>query len=465
MRETHPRFKEGSLPSLLSPQSGSAPDSSLALEKSEVAMNTSSVQQQIHNQGVSLNRISSSVGELHDTMTDLKQAFADLRIGLNTPASRGQDLERADGGMDMLKIVLKELQMKSDEIEKLRLENESLNLKNRMLTDRGLRDSSATAPPYLLESRLMPEVRSPGLNEHGKRGWPEAITDDHHKRQHQIADSFDEYDIDLMDDAEGEASSLPPMKIPLKPADRSASPPRLLQNGYDDRSEKVSRIRRDSGEPIVKRPRLAPENPGGAVKERRRPGRPRKSQTSVSNEPQPQTPVSVFSLSQRDSAVVGSTERPREESQVTNEDEIGSSGGTTQARGRARRARSKAPSRAASRAASRAPSVSPMVTRGAALKVQSTQDHRENTAAAQTGATNGELIEVSANVDGVGAGTKTAADSSQKPEEKENMPGAGATVPVEDVVENNKRKSQAAARDLLAKLTMEREEALVDLQR
>jgi hypothetical protein len=463
MRETLPRFKEGTFVSLLSAQPVPAPDSSAAVENAEVALDKTSVQQQIQNQGMSLNRISSSVGELYDTMTDLKHAFADLRIELNTPGSRGHDVGRTDGGLDMLKVVLKELQMKSNEIEKLRLENESLKLKNRMLTDIG--DSSAV-PPYLLDTRSMPEVHSPGfLNEHGKRGWPEAITD--HRHQQQIADSFDEYD-NLMDDAEVERYSLPPMKIPLKPADRSASPPRLLQNGEGGWPDRVSKIRRDSREPAAKRPRLASreeiESPSGVVKEKKRPGRPRKSQTLTLDGPGPQTPVPPVPLPERDS-VDSSVEPQREKSHVTNEDDIGSSGGT-QARGRTRRARSKAPSRPASRAASRAPSrapsVSPIVTRGASMKAQATQVHQENTTTTQNEANNGELIEVSVNVDGNGDGTRPAVDPQQKPEEKENVRSESAAAPADDVPENKRRRSQAAARDLLAKLTMEREEAMGD---
>ncbi|KAL1979905.1 hypothetical protein VTN96DRAFT_5012 [Rasamsonia emersonii] len=470
MRETQPVFKEGALPTLFpqhraptEPESTSRADPSATSDQSDSALRATSVQQQIQSQGVSINRISSSVDELHDTMAELKQAFTALRIELNAPGNRIQDIDKMDGGLDMVRTVLKELKAKADEIEKLRLENESLKLKNKYLEERNM---AASPPmPHRLDNRAMSEVRSPGLlNENGKRSWPGTLTDNHHQ---QIADSFDDDgDNETVNHVALEESALPPVKVPLKPADDTAAASfRQLQNeiaswaqnGDGSGSDLVTGGRSETGEPANKRPRLSTaeniESPGSAGKEKKKPGRPkgwRKSTGQTQPSDEPQTPVPAVMLSEQEADVSSGTQR--EEAVANHEDDTADSGGP-QTRSRGRRARSRAPSRAASKAPSRAPSASPIVTRSA----QKAQD--KNTTPLK------DIEANEANADSVA--TAEAAFTVQPPDipqnsnssEKENSNENAVSAP-DQVSSSNTRKSQVAARDVLAKMAMEREEAM-----
>lgn len=462
MRETQPVFKEGALPTLFpqhraltEPDPTSKADPPATSGQSDTALHTTSVRQQIQSQGVSINRISSSVDELHDTMAELKQAFTALRIELNAPGSRMQDIDKMDGGLDMVRTVLKELKAKADEIEKLRLENESLKLKNKYLEERNR--AASPAIPRLLDNRAMSEVRSPGLlNENGKRPWPGTLTDNH---QQQIADSFsDDDDNEAMNHVALEESALPPVKVPLKPADDTATASfRQLQDeiaswtrsGDGSGSDQVTGGRHETGEPANKRPRLSTaenmEGPGSAGKDKKKPGRPkgwRKSTSQAQPSDEPQTPVPAAMSSEQEASVSSGTQR---EAVANHEDETADSGGP-QTRSRGRRARSRAPSSAASRA----PSASPIVTRSS----QKSQD--KNTTPLKDIEANG------ANPDSLG--TAEPAFTVQPPDIPQNSSEKGNSnenaVPASDHVSSNTRKSQVAARDVLTKMAMEREEAM-----
>jgi hypothetical protein len=276
MKETQPIFREGSLPWLLFPdqqvvsQTDSAENTSGSTTIPEAAINKA-----IQNQGLSLHRISSSVDELQDTMADLKQSFRALRLELNTTSSYRGQAGQCDEAMDMLKIVLKELQSKAEEIEKLKLHNDALKLKTRYLEDR--QQNAPPLTPRLLDG-LIPAVQSPGfLNEHEGHQSPKFITTG------RVADSF-EGDNESIDHATG-FEQAHPVRIPLKPAAETL--PLHIRQSQDDRhSQGTTRPRRDSGEPATKRQRLniVSEESGSPataqpVRERQR-GRPRKPQAS-----------------------------------------------------------------------------------------------------------------------------------------------------------------------------------------
>lgn len=302
MKESQPIFREGSLSWLLGPdqQEGDSVESTPGPSNvPETALNKA-----IQNQGLSLHRISSSVDELHDTMADLKQSFRALRLELNTPSSNRGQAGQCDEAMDMLKTVLKELQSKADEIERLKLENDTLKLKTRYLEERHL--SGPPLTPHLLESRLMPTVQSPGfLNEHDGHHSPKYIT------QPQVADSFegDNESIDHATDIE----PTEPIRIPLKPAAETL--PLHIRQSQDDRhSQGTTRSRRGSGEPATKRQRLNESDgdptAGQPLKERPR-GRPRKSRTSASQAQQ--TPMLDTQEAILDSPVEDLSAQPVEE--------------------------------------------------------------------------------------------------------------------------------------------------------
>jgi hypothetical protein len=187
MAETGPIFKEGILPRLLlqrsrsselasgrgAPvgQSGSGGDPALP----EVHGQNTSVQQQIRSQGLSINRICNSVTGLHDSMAELKTAFTALRLELNTSNQYPQEQNRMESSCDMLKAVFKELRAKVEEIDRLKLENEALQLKNRLLEERNTRPSPTAAS--LLDTRVPVERDSSDfLGNSRKRPWPGGVT-------------------------------------------------------------------------------------------------------------------------------------------------------------------------------------------------------------------------------------------------------------------------------------------------
>ncbi|KAJ5521052.1 hypothetical protein N7463_001505 [Penicillium fimorum] len=300
MRTVQPIFKQGALERLICPpKEPPRRNSDLAQGSALVPASCTdpttldpSMQKQMLHQGRSIDQISNSVNHLQDTMSDLKHSFTALRIELNGPGrnlGEGSVLQGHD--FDMIAMVLKELKSKSDEIEKLKLEIEALKLKNRYM---------GVALPHQQESlsimnmnAALPEVRSPGLLQAGrKRNWPDAFPGD---RSQAIADSFDE--DDMVDEM---SLSDPPMntsRVPLNDYRQSA-----ITNGppAEQMSLEVQMHAREPQNPssslqtqsynlqqtIAKRPRLgspAEDNPQTAppqpqtVPQKRPPGRPRKS--------------------------------------------------------------------------------------------------------------------------------------------------------------------------------------------
>lgn len=262
MRESHPIFVEGSLSWLLAPPVERSVTKRITRTESSAVVNRSetALSQTLLNQGASLSRISSSVEELHDTMADLKQSFKSLRLELNTtPSIRGQG-SHGDDAMEMLRTVLKELQSKSDEIEKLKLENESLKLRYEVVQRRQI--SATPVTQRALEEPSILEVQSPGfLTDRGRRDLLVATS------PMPIADSFEEEDNEVMDqhatsDEAAIEMPIPPVKVPIKPpANNSLSSARPAAAEHEQASTIVPaapRSRRDSGEPATKRRRLAP---------------------------------------------------------------------------------------------------------------------------------------------------------------------------------------------------------------
>jgi hypothetical protein len=312
MRTVDPIFKEGLADSLLYPQQNAQNDSesnrdaaAAVSDSPEASGKISSVRQQIQNQGMSINRISSSVDNLHGTMTELKNAFTALRIELHGPNRTLFEPERVDGSFDILVTVLKELKSRSEEVDKLRLENEALKLKNRYLEEQTTRTQNSTT--YLLESPAPTEVRSLGLlNENGKRPWLEP---ERNFRNSQILDSFDEGN-ELSDAASVDDIAMHSVKIPLNDItepdvlsdDDQATPKpqsHLEVNGrpkdqrtLDAMTEAIYNTHLDTQQPATKRRRLSqpsssrPQNSTGQeTKKSGRPRGPRKStgQTAKTN--------------------------------------------------------------------------------------------------------------------------------------------------------------------------------------
>lgn len=188
MRTVQPLFKQEALQRLICPPKEPLHRNSNSLQDSALVPASSSdhnsiapfVEKQMLNQGRSIDQISSSVNHLQDTMSDLKHSFTALRIELNGPSRNMGEATRLQGqDFDMITTVLKDLRSKSEEIEKLKLEIEALKLKNRYM---------AVSPPHQQDSlsvmnihAALPEVRSPGLLQAG--------------RNRTIADSFDEDDM------------------------------------------------------------------------------------------------------------------------------------------------------------------------------------------------------------------------------------------------------------------------------
>ncbi|PLN76003.1 hypothetical protein BDW42DRAFT_179597 [Aspergillus taichungensis] len=306
MRTVEPMFKDGALEQLLYPtpkdsgvkrdrQSSQAgaliPTGSAELDY----YNSLSVEQQIQHQGLSLDHISSSVINLHDTMSELKGAFTALRIELNSPG-RSPELGVLPGNdFSMIATVLKELRNKSDENDKLKLENEALKLRNRYMEEQAARQL-VSMPPV---DEMLPEVRSPGLLQAGrKRGWPEAFPSGHTQ---PIADSFDDNDDDDDDDDDDEDSmtgfSLATPQAPPtrgRPQEPKAAPePQQLRESTELRIEVGRTTHADNGphesyhmassphpaQPLAKRLRLSQpaDRPPSNANPAKKPGRPRKS--------------------------------------------------------------------------------------------------------------------------------------------------------------------------------------------
>jgi hypothetical protein len=202
MRTVQPVFKQGTLERLLCPTPKEPPrrNSEIVQDSALVPAGASdptnldpSVQRQMLSQGRSIDQISNSVNHLQDTMSDLKHSFTALRIELNGPnrhIGEGPTLQGHD--FDMIATVLKELKSKSDEIEKLKLEIEALKLKNRYMGGHSPQPQQDSLSVLNMNSAL-PEVRSPGLLQAGrKRAWPDAFPVD---RGQSFGTYFDENDM------------------------------------------------------------------------------------------------------------------------------------------------------------------------------------------------------------------------------------------------------------------------------
>ncbi|KAL3467329.1 hypothetical protein BJX64DRAFT_167631 [Aspergillus heterothallicus] len=267
MRTVEPTFKEGDglLEGLLFPSFKEAKTSNqhkglVPAGANEIDNYNPSVEHQIQQQGLSLDHISSSVSNLHDTMHELKQSFTAMRIELNGP-NRSNDIgDLTHGDFDMVTTVLKELKSKADEIEKLKLEIEALKFRNRYMEEQTTRQTFAPLP----SEALLPEVGTPGLLQTSrKRPFP---FPEHYQggRERPVADSFDDDDDDGEDsmvDFPLREMDMPAIKIPLRDRETPTEPaheiprsPRLqIEVGQSIHTPQSHSI----DEPVVKRPRLS----------------------------------------------------------------------------------------------------------------------------------------------------------------------------------------------------------------
>ncbi|KAJ5125021.1 uncharacterized protein N7515_008846 [Penicillium bovifimosum] len=337
MRTVQPLFKQGALERLICPTPKESPrrnpdhiqgSALVPAGHSDPTTMDPTMQRQMLHQGRSIDQISSSVNHLQDTMSDLKHSFTALRIELNGPNRMAGEGSLQGHDFDMFATVLKELKLKSDEIEKLKLEIEALKLKNRYM--------GVTLPPQqeplsvMNMNAALPEVRSPGLLQAGrKRAWPDAFSSD---RSQAIADSFDE--DDMADDMSFADPTLFSSRVPLNDQDQSAitngSAGEMVRSGEFQvyAPEALNPLRPLQSEThtyqqtIAKRPRLgtsaeiapqpAPPQPQPAppqpappqpqqqpapqqepVPQKRRPGRPRKSVSQATNAVATQSPSTV----------------------------------------------------------------------------------------------------------------------------------------------------------------------------
>ncbi|KAJ5766047.1 uncharacterized protein N7511_003663 [Penicillium nucicola] len=307
MRTVQPQFKQGTLERLLNstpkepPRRNSETVQDSALVPAGVSDPTNldpSVQRQMISQGRSIDQISNSVNHLQDTMSDLKHSFTALRIELNGPnrhIGEGSNLQGHD--FNMIATVLRELKSKSDEIEKLKLEIEALKLKNRYMGGNSPQSHQDTLSVLNMNAAL-PEVRSPGLLQAGrKRTWPDAFPAD---RSQQPGAFFDEND--MTDDSDLSFPAVRESRTDLTDQQRRA----ITSGPSEYRAESelpprngTSKTNRAQSQPpqqtIAKRPRLNPSNDDHAETTTSQPpaprgrGRPRKSINALPN-PNPDTP-------------------------------------------------------------------------------------------------------------------------------------------------------------------------------
>lgn len=324
MRTVEPLFKEGALEKLFNPsprrdRTSVQPGALVPAGSDGEDTNDMSVTQQMQYQGHSIDHISSSVSNLHDTMHELKHAFTALRLELNGPGRFSSDVGNPAGSdFDMIATVLKELKLKTEEIERLKLEVEALKFKNRYMEENSTKSVSMAGIEVAL-----PEIQGPGLpSDSRKRPWPDSFPSG---RTQPIADSYDD-ESDILDDFAVADAPIEPVKIPLKDAEprRSIEDPSyepspagspdyrhfetnrqrrqtpLLDNSSTAESNRNSantgsqQQQQPSQQAIVKRPRVAhsierPPQPNG-VPEKRKPGRPRKSISQAEKSDLSQTP-------------------------------------------------------------------------------------------------------------------------------------------------------------------------------
>lgn len=431
MRTVEPTFKDGDrvLEDLLFPRpktlgvdgSSSHTGALVATNPSEVDNYDVSVEHQIQRQGLNLDHISSSVSNLHDTMHELKNAFTSMRIELNGPSRFPSERDLTNSDFNMVTTVLRELKSKADEIEKLKLEIEALKFRNRYVEEH----TRQPLPTLTVEAPL-PEVATPGLLREGrKRPFP---FPDHYQggRERPVADSFDDdgdEEDSIIDFTLGE-TGIPSVKIPLKGNETTAEPTldpissrsHSLQievdNSINDTPQSLS-----LDQPPSKRPRLSSSGNMGSNKRPR--GRPPRKSISQTTQPDSTTNPKPASVPEQDSNPQHST--------PTNHQ------GTLENR----------PTRSSSlrsRSRARSPNSRNRV---------STDNSERNTGNPQQN-------------------KNTPAESSNHPTvelDKENslveirgsQPNGGKGPRVEV---NEKRRAQTAARDNMAKIAMQREEAM-----
>ncbi|RAL13497.1 uncharacterized protein BO97DRAFT_343026 [Aspergillus homomorphus CBS 101889] len=455
MRTVEPTFKDGALERLISPtpeqrrdRTSIQPGALVPTGSTELESYGISVEQQIQHQGLSLDHISSSVSNLHDTMFELKHAFTALRIELNGPGRFAPDMNNPASKDLMIATVLKELRSKSEEIERLKLEIEALKLRSRYAEEQqSFRQQEQQQPslPILTVAEMLPEVRSPGLLQGSrKRPWPDSFPSG---RTQPIGDSFDddEDDDSIGDFALDGRTTIPPVKIPLKDpphhtsetihttdtTTRDPSPstsPRLrieVSNSshqtphYDhamDGNGEASTTSQQSREAIVKRPRLAQQADRGSSSAKKI-GRPRKS-FSQTTRPDILSNLKPSPLSEQNTNNING---------IKNHKEI-------------------APPPAAS-PSDQAPSQEPRRTRSRSLRRRQSAGTLFSTTQEQTpaaGPPNGEPLDTT----------------------EPNPPSAGKENPevamsgVQKTESSEKRKAQMAARDNIVRLAMQREEAM-----
>ncbi|KAJ5817371.1 hypothetical protein N7447_009604 [Penicillium robsamsonii] len=431
MRTVQPVFKQGALERLICPPK-EPPRRKLDLVQGSALVPAGctdttldpSMQKQMLHQGRSIDQISNSVNHLQDTMSDLKHSFTALRIELNGPGrnlGEGPVLQGHD--FDMIAMVLKELKSKSDEIEKLKLEIEALKLKNRYM--------GATLPhqqeslSIINMNSALPEVRSPGLLQAGrKRNWPDAFPGD---RSQAVADSFDEDDmvdemslsdplmnnsrVPLNDYSQSAITSGPPAEEELMslevqmPAREPQNPSGSLQTQSYNLQQTIAKRPR-LGAPAGDSPPTAPPQ-AQAVPHKRPPGRPRKS-------------ISHPNLT-------GATEPPSTAPSSTQED-VESNGQPNKVR------------RRASRRSLRAQSLGPNT---------NDKDSQEDQQKSQ------ELPNARPEIHP--APNKKSKRNTGSPNGKRT---GGPEDEGDEVAMNEKRKAKVAARDVMAKMALQHEEAL-----
>ncbi|KAJ5085142.1 hypothetical protein N7532_009913 [Penicillium argentinense] len=279
MRPTEPVFKQGAIEKLINPppkeplrsaRSSIHDDALVPAGATDFRSMEPMMQQHMQHQGRSIDQISSSVNNLQDTMSDLKHSFTALRIELSGPNRYVGETGATNGtNFDMIATVLKELKIKSDEIEKLKLEIEALKLKARLAEE-----SKPHTPDYMfgLEGAL-PQVQSPDLLQAGrKRGWDDTFSG---RNTLTVADSFDEEDMGDDISITGEYA-VNGHHIPLRELAQDRSTPRQ-QDPYAPPNDREWRPSNPEQSP-AKRQRLTQlRKEGNQNPERRGPGRPRKS--------------------------------------------------------------------------------------------------------------------------------------------------------------------------------------------
>ncbi|KAJ5670927.1 hypothetical protein N7507_000054 [Penicillium longicatenatum] len=420
MRTAEPIFKDGALEEFLrpSPPEPVRRDRTSVHEATLVPTGTSGLskdpvlQRQMQHQGRSIDQISSSVNHLQDTMTDLKHSFTSLRIELQGPSRHiSENGSLNSQGFDMVATVLKELKSKSDEIEKLKLEIEALKLRNRFIQER-----RSSNPDYLSpRNDSLPEVQSPGLLQAGrKRAWPDAFSNG---RSRTVADSFGEED--MIDDMSMETPPSYLVSLPIKDShritngeiqDQSTSG---FSNVHDGDHEQHSRTAIDNQGPAfsqqspTKRLRVTQSSIDLSRpqynSEKKRPGRPRKSVTQISNTSPEGSEAAVSSSSVQVPAALSSPQ--------------------------------KQPIRGRPRRTTRSRSMGPM--------------EPNHTAPTDPEAPIQKAMEESANGESVVSKDGVT-----------NSDGGGASVEDSAAIAEEKRKAKVAARDAMTRMAMQREEIM-----